>query len=224
MARFKDKQKALELREQGQSYSQIKKVLKVSKGSLSSWLKDHPLSRERIKQLRDWNEQRIEKFRRTMKEKRQKRLDLVYKEQKKFLLPIKNRELFLIGLGLYWGEGSKYRMDNISLSNTNPDIIKFYTHWLIDCLGISKEKMRISLHLYKDMDSKKEISYWSNALKIPKSNFCKPYIKKTSSEFINHKGTFGHGTCNLRIGNSRLSERIFMDLQIIANEYGCKRA
>jgi len=89
------------LRKQGKSYSQIKKILKVSKSTLSLWLRNYPLSKQIIRELRDWNEQRIEKFRNTMRKKREERLKEVYKSQKKIISPLNKREFFLAGLFLY---------------------------------------------------------------------------------------------------------------------------
>jgi len=51
MARIQDREKAIALRKQEMSYSQIKKVLGVSKSTLSYWLKDFPLSKERVEEL-----------------------------------------------------------------------------------------------------------------------------------------------------------------------------
>lgn len=223
MARFKDREKALSLRKQGMSYSQIKKILKVSKSTLSLWLGNYPLSKQRIRELRDWSEQRIEKFRETMRKKREKRLKETYEVQKKILLPLKNRELFMLGLGLYWGEGTKYRMMGLSVSNTDPSIIKFFISWLNKCLLISRKKIRILVQLYSDMDINREMRYWSEVLKIPKTQFAKPYIKKTSSKRINHKGGFGHGTCNVRINGVPLAEKIFMSIKVIADRYNKMR-
>ncbi len=219
MARFEDHQKALILRKREMSYSQIKEILKVSKSTLSCWLRNYPLSKERIRELRGCSERRIEKFRETMKQKRVKRLKETYETQKKLLLPLKYRELFMIGLGLYWGEGTKYRMDGLAISNTDPSIIKFLIHWLHKNLQIPKKKMRVMLHLYNDMNIKKEMQFWSEILKIPLSQFARPYIKKTSSKNINHKGSFGHGTCNLRINSVPLAEKIFMGLKAISDRY-----
>jgi len=219
MARFRDREKSLLLRKQGMSYSQIKKILKVSKSTLSLWLRDFPLSKRRMRELRDWNEQRIEKFRETMREKREKRLKEIYKAQKKSLLPLKNRELFMIGLGLYWGEGTKYRKDGLSISNSDPAVIKFFIHWLNKNLGITKKKLRVLLHLYNDMNINKEILYWSRILKIPLKQFNSPYIKKSSSKRINHKGGFGHGTCNVTVNSAALAEKTFMGLKVISDQY-----
>jgi DNA-binding transcriptional MerR regulator len=216
MSRLKDREKALILRKKGMSYGQIKEKLKLSKGTLSVWLKDYPLSKERIRELRDCSEQRIERFRETMKKKREKILNDIYQQQRENLLPLKERELFMIGLGLYWGEGTKHKQDGLSVSNTDPAVIKFFIYWLNKVLGVPKNKMKVILHLYSDMNIKKETYFWSETLKIPLTQFNKPYIKKNSSERINHKGSFGHGTCNLRINDVSLAQRIFMSLRVVS--------
>jgi len=223
MARLKDREKALALRKQEMSYSQIKKILGVSKSTLSLWLRNFPLSPERIRKLRADNEGRIEKFRETMCQKKEKRLKQFYKEQKELIFPLTNREKFLAGIFLYWGEGSKSQLTRLSVSNTDPSIIKFFIHWLTKSLLVSKEKIKIQLHLYTDMNIKKEINFWSKILNIPLNQFSKPYIKKTSSARINHKGGFGHGTCNATIGNARLSEKILMSIKAITDRHGKMR-
>ncbi len=219
MARLKDREKALELRKEGMSYSQIKKILKVSKSTLSLWLRDYPLSKQRIRELRDWNEQKIEKYRETMRRKREKRLWAVYKIQKGLILPLNKRELFFAGLFLYWGEGAKNSRDSLSISNSNPSVIKFFIYWLNKILGVPKKKMRAYLQIYNDMNMNNELGYWSKMLQIPLTQFSRPYIKKTSSTRINHKGGFGHGTCNLRINNVSLAEKVFMSLKVISDRY-----
>jgi len=219
MARFKDHEKAIRLRKQEMSYGQIKKKLKVSKSTLSLWLRDYPLSKERIRELRDCNEQRIEKYRETRRKNKEKRLQETYEIQKKLVLPLNKREIFVAGLLLYWGEGTKYKMDGLSISNTDPSIIKFFIYWLNKILNIPKEKMTVRLQLYNDMNIQKEINYWSDTLKIPLRQFTPPYIKKTSISRINHKGGFGHGTCNVRINNTLIAEKIFMSLKAISDRY-----
>jgi predicted transcriptional regulator len=219
MARFEDRKKALALRMQGMSYSQIKDALKISKSTLSCWLKDYPLSKQRVDELRGKNEKRIEKFREAMREKRENRLKEVYKIEKEDILPLSDREIFIFGLGLYWGEGTKSYNSALSISNTDPSIIKFFIIWMERSLKISKEKLKVHLHLYEDMDIEKEQKYWSEMLNIPFSQFYKPYIKKTLQTNINHKGGFGHGTCNIRVGGVRLSEKILMAIKVISDDF-----
>lgn len=219
MAKLELKQKVLELRKQGKSYSQIKQELKVSKGSLSLWLKDYPLSKERIKQLRDFSEIRIEKYSRTMLAKREARLAGFYSEEKAKHLPLSKRELFIAGLFLYWGEGMKNVKYPLALYNTNPQLVKFGLYWYKNSLNIPLEKIKVKLHLYSDMNIAEEIKFWSKALKMPLTRFSKPQIKKSEKSAIKYKGTFGHGTCGLLVNDVRLKERVLSGLSAIADFY-----
>lgn len=219
MARKKDHEKAIILRKSGKSYSQIKEIIKVSKSTLSLWLKDYPLSQARIRDLRDNNEQRIENYCQTRRRTKEERLNKCLKEEEKIIFPINEKELYIAGLFLYWGEGSKTRWVELALSNTNPTVINFFIYWLTFSLKVPKEKLTVRLHLYKDMDINSEFNYWSKKLDIPIKQFKKPYIKDTSLKNINYKGGFGHGTCNLRVGNARLSEKIHMAIKAIAEKF-----
>jgi hypothetical protein len=100
--------------------------------------------------------------------------------------------------------------------------MKFFIHWLTKSLGIPKEKLKIQLHLYSDMDIKEEMDFWSKTLDIPLTQFTKPYIKETSSKRINHKGGFGHGTCKIRVGANELAERVYMGIKAIADSLNNK--
>ncbi len=69
------------------------------------------------------------------------------------------------------------------------------------------------------MNIDKEIKYWSTVLAIPKKQFNRPYVKKTSFSRINHKGGFGHGTCQARINDTLLAEKVFMSIKVISDRF-----
>ena len=215
MSRIKLRERALELRKEGKSYSQIKNETGVSKSTLSSWLRDYPLSRERINQLRANSEIRIEKFRQTMFKKREERLNNLYNFEKKRILPFLKKELFVAGLALYWGEGSKADWSRVALANTDPQVLKFFIYWLKSIYKVQSKDLKVALQLYKDMDIKKEIKYWAEFLNISIKQFIKPYIKESLSCRINHKGSFGHGTCTIMFNKVELKEKIMMQLKIL---------
>ncbi len=219
MAKFREKQLAFELRKEGKSYSQIRKTLKVSKSTLSYWLRKHPLPEQQIRLLRDWNETRIEHFRQTMLKKKNKRLEQIYQKQKKKIFPLTKRDLFIAGLFLYWGEGSKTRTAELQIANTDPAALNFFIYWVTKFLEQEKTKLKVHLHLYSDMDTEKELEFWSHTLNIPKTQFLKPYIKKSLLKTIN-RGTYGHGTCTVKIGNARVSEGVLMGLKSIRDRFG----
>lgn len=215
MSRLIEREKSLELRKQGMSYSQIKAILGVSKSTLSIWLKDHPLSPERIVELRDRNEQKIEKFRETMRFKRETRLENVYQLARQNISTLTDREFLMAGLGLYWGEGTKVGTSMVAVTNTDPSVHKFFISWLKKIHKISIDDLRVSIQLYSDMNPKEEIQYWSKTLHIPESQFNKPYIKNSSSSRISHKGFFGHGTCRVAVFRTYLKEQISMQLKAL---------
>ena len=163
----------------------------------------------------------IEKFRETMRKKRNKRLEKYYKEIKNKLLPLSNKNLYIAGLFLYWGEGNKASSHTISINNTDPSVLKFTKYWYLNALNIKEKKMKISLHLYKDMNILKEINYWSRQLHIPKSQFIRPYIKESKKSDIDQKG-FGHGTCALVVHDTVIKEKIIMGIQSVADYYSKK--
>ncbi len=222
MAKREERVRALRLRRQGKSYSQIKKEIGVSKSTLSCWLRTYPLNKkqiEKLMKLRATSEVRIERYRETMRKKREKRIRNFYEEEKKELLPLGKKEFYIVGLFLYWGEGVKGIYNSIvGLNNTDPQVLKFFYDWLTIGLGIPKKKIKVCLHLYSDMDIEKEKNYWSEKLGISLTRFYKPYIKKSTRKGITHKG-FGHGTCGLRVLDARVKEKIMMGIKIVADQY-----
>ncbi len=210
---------AIELRQEGASYSQIKKTTGISKSTLSGWLKDYPLSPQRIKELRDFSSQRIEKFRNTMRIKKETRQALIFQQEEKYLLPFTKKELYLAGLFLYWGEGNKTTPYSTVLSNSNPDMIKFFVLWLTKILKVPKNMLRAKIHIYQDMDELGELNFWSKLTKIPKSNFTRPYVKQTTQAGLTYRG-FHHGTCNIIVHNRDITEKVTLGLKAISNNIG----
>lgn len=208
------KEKVIKMRLQGLSYSQIKERVNISKSTLSIWLSKYPLSPEKIRELRDWNPKRIENCRNTKLKNRQLKLDTVYRDTSVLIGSLSKRELFLAGMFLYWGEGTKAARDIVAFTNTDPQMIKFFVKWM-ESMGISRLKVRIKLHLYKDMDIDEKTKFWSSALKIPLVNFKKPYIKDSKFASLTYKNTFGHGTCSVIYGNSDLYNKIIRGLEYI---------
>ena len=216
MARKLDKQKAILMRKKGMSYSQIKENLGISKSTLSGWLYDMPLSEKRIRELQADSPIRIEKYRNTMRSKKNARIEEVYEKVSKDIGNFSKRDLFLAGLFLYWGEGTKAQNSLVALTNTNPAMIKFFIKWLA-LFGVQNKDLKIKLHLYSDMNVKKSLDFWSKELNIPVYQFYKPYIKKAGLKSITYKNGFGKGTCSVIVGSRDLWEYIVTALKYISD-------
>lgn len=210
--------RAIELRRLGWSYPRIKQELHVSKASLSLWLHKYPLTEKQISELSSLSrERRIEHFRETFRRKREARDLEVYKSEKIQLEHLSNRELYIAGLMLYWGEGQKASTGRVGFSNTNPDMIKFAMYWLEKCCGIERIRMKARFHLYSDMNIEEEHHYWSTILNLPITQFRNPYIKMSLRTQIKEKGGFGHGTCDLIVEDTLLKRKIMMGIKVMSN-------
>jgi hypothetical protein len=207
---------AISLRKLGYSYSQIKKEVNVSKSSLSKWLENFPLSSLQIEHLQGDRSQRIEKYRDTMRTKRESEQFLFLSGVQEELGPLSRREVLLAGLFLYWGEGTKTTSYTVALTNTDPEVMKFFVRWL-NLLGVKNEQMTVVLHLYEDMDIVKETEFWSKSLSIDSSQFKKPHVKKSGLCDITYKSGFKHGTCNIIYRNKNLYLYVKTGLQFIRN-------
>ena len=218
------REQAIQLRLQGKTYGQIKRELGIEKSTLSGWLNKLPLTDVQTRALSQNKEMiadlRREKYIATRRRQRLERLQRVFLQQKKQTVPLTRKELFLAGLFLYWGEGEKTH-GVISISNTDPRIVTFALYWMTQSLGILREKIKVQLHLYKDMDQQESVTFWSEKLMLPKEQFRKPYIKKSNREGLTYK-SFGHGTCRLYVGSVLLSEKIAMSIKAISDVYGAK--
>lgn len=194
--KINDKELALRLRKQGLSYSQIKNKVNVSKSSLSLWLKDFPLSKDQIDLLRGKNPKRIERFRNTMRIKKEAEQNEAFLKVKKEIGLLSRREKIIAGLFLYWGEGTKAANCTVAITNTDPEALHFFVNWL-SLLGVTRKQLRVVLHLYKDMDIHAEMNFWSKHLNIPVLQFRKPYIKNSRFCDITYRSGFSHGTCSV---------------------------
>ena len=139
------------------------------------------------------------------------------KKAKKDIGNISNRELFILGFALYWAEGGKTRKGTFYFGNTDPFMLKVCLKWLI-LLEVPKDKLRIKLHLYKDMEQDKIMSFWKETLGVKLSQFDKPYIKNSRLTDLTYKNGFGKGTCNIIYYNTELTSYVLMGIRHIINE------
>jgi len=214
--------KAIELRRvHKMGYGEIAKRVKVSKSTLSRWLADMPLSDERVLELRRaaWSrgEAKRERFRQTMRAKRDKRENEIYLKQKKKFAKVSDQEMFIAGLMLYAAEGDKKSVSDIAFTNTDPILILFFARWIVRFLGFPKEKLRIQLHLHENMDVKVEELFWTHHLGLSKEQLWKSQVYPLRPNSFSYRDTARHGTCKLYVGSVpkkdeiRLSIRAFFD-------------
>ncbi len=214
MAKRELRELAVKLRISGKSYSEIKQKLGISKSTLSDWLKNYPLTSDQLKRIEGNRRAAVEKYRKTMLEKRVKKYQDVLNCERDNILPLSKRDLIIGGLFMYWGEGGKTNKGQINISNSDPKILKFMRRWITIVFGVPRKKMRIRLTLYTNMNILSEKMFWSKALDIPLGQFRKIQLKEGNGK---SNSGFTHGTCELVVTATQLKTRILAGLEVLGN-------
>ncbi len=191
------KTKARILREKGYSYSFIQKEIPVAKSTLSYWLADIPytpnqetvlcIGKARAASGVAKNKLKIDSFKRA-KEEAQKDVGGL----------LSKRDIFMLGLGLYAGEGTKTH-DIVRLINANPKIIKFAILWFKEVCGLKNINFMVRIHLYPDNDIQEALSYWSQAVGIPIIQFQQTQVDTRIGKKVSKRGKLPFGTAHLSI-------------------------
>ena len=218
------REQAIKLRlEKECSYSEIRKRLGVPKSTLSGWLRELPLTKERILELqRDnlkRNEAKIERYRNAMRKKREYKDLKIYKKYQKTLTKAPKITFFVAGLMLYLGEGEKANNTRIALANTDPRIIKFFIKWLIDFLDVDKKDIKSQLHLYENMDIKKEKNFWKKELGLDEKQFYKAWITKLKEGSFSYRESYRHGTCSIFLLGVEKKREITMAIKAFVDKH-----
>src|SRR3989344_6214166 len=167
------KSKAIQLRKQGYSYGFILEKVPVSKSTLTAWLSGikYMPNKEVVN--------RIGKARAASgAAKTAQKNNIIKVARAQALLELgklNKRDLFMLGLGIYIGEGTKSH--NITrVINADPRVIQVAIQWFHKVCGVPRENFRIRLHIYPDNDINESLKYWSKMSRIPLGQFQKVSI------------------------------------------------
>lgn len=194
LAKIKEKDKAIELRKRGFSYREILKKVHVAKSSLSLWLKSVKLASSQKQRL---TAKKLAGMSRGWESRRKKRIEItkeIKDRAKKQIGRLSRRELWLIGIALYWGEGTKEKYDNpgsgVEFSNSDKFMVKVFIKWLLGVVQITKKEIFFEIYIHENHkhNMSRAIKHWSNCTGFPKSKFNKVYYKKNKIK-TNRKNT-----------------------------------
>jgi hypothetical protein len=204
------KQKAQELRKKGLSIKAIEKKLNVSRSSVSLWVRNIKLTKEQLEKLY------LNKKTGGLKgsiiaamnkiKKREKLTKKLIEEGKKEVGKLSKRDRFILGIALYFAEGTKADK-NVSFCNSDPKAIKFMVNWFTEFCQVPLEKFRCNIYLHDNLDEEKAKKYWSFLTKIPLSQFRKNYIVKSKKKRF-RKTVNPYGVFRITISDVNLHRKI----------------
>ena len=203
MAKFEKRLLAHQLRRGGWSIKSIAQYLQVSKSSVSIWCRDVPLTDYQKKKL---IQNAILAGRRgglmgaeTNRRKKEKAI-FTYEEQgRKTIKKLSKRDFLLLGIALYWAEGSKG--GKLSFVNSDPDMISFIYRWFQEIMSVNKEDFipRIFINEMHRPRIEKVLYFWAHLLSLPKNQFRKTIFIKTKQKKIYENYETYYGMLALRM-------------------------
>ncbi len=219
--KLKIKEKAIELRQSGKTYSEISNILdeKVPKGTLSGWFKDIKLTPKQFKILKHNVSNKIkisqQAGQKVLREKRRLKLGVILSKSQSAVgtLDIKTQKIILSIL--YLGEGAKFRTTrDLRLSNSDPRIIQLYLRLLRNCYQIDNSKMRARIQIRFDQDHGKLEKFWKKTIGVSKLKFYPTYVdKRTEGKPTKKRGYMG--VCTIEYFDTSIQLELEMLSQLI---------
>lgn len=126
--------------------------------------------------------------------------------------------IYGMGLGLYWGEGTKANKHSVRLGNTDPGIINTFITFLETIFLINRGKLKFGLQVFNDMSSEDALKFWMRKLKVSKKQFQKVVVTPAQS-IGNYRQKSKYGVLTVYFNNKKLRNAINDDIEKIKELY-----
>ncbi|MEZ4195375.1 MAG: helix-turn-helix domain-containing protein [Candidatus Paceibacterota bacterium] len=205
MSKIKEKEKALKLRRGGNSISDIATLLKVSKSTVSYWCRDVSLSikaQETIaKRSKSKSTFAILRYTESLRAKRRINTLKDMTLGAEHLGSLTSRDIYCLGLGLYWGEGYKKGSQEFGFTNSDPAMIKFYLLWLKEVFKVQRSDLILRVSINSMHQGRIDLvqDYWSAVTQVPLGQFTKASLIKSQSRKIYANLNEHYGTLRVKV-------------------------
>ncbi len=210
-------QKATYFRKRGFSYTEIAKLVGVSRGTLSNWFAKKSFSKKvkvdnEIKTRKE-NVKRISLLNKARQTEKNKKHKEVLKSANTEYKNYRHLPHFMAGIALYVAVGDLGNNNNIRLSDSRIDIHKIFIRFLVDFLGMDKKDIKCWLAIDSKEKESKEVAVWSKLLKISSENFYKSQVISNINQSTLRK-TIG----NTIIVNATLKQKLNRWVELASKE------
>ncbi|MFH1864227.1 MAG: hypothetical protein ABIJ85_05010 [bacterium] len=121
--------------------------------------------------------------------------------------------LFGLGIGIYWGEGTKVSKHSLRVANTDPGIIKAFVKFLTEICQLRRDKISYSIICFNDTDPNIARNFWAQELKISPDKFGKiTQIPKQGKGTYKKKSLYG--VCTVRASNIKLRNWLMSKIKL----------
>jgi len=195
----KEQIRAREMRRQGLAITEIAKRLEVSKGSVSVWVRDIPLTEEQRQALRKrvWAGQVAgrQKARLINQQRQAEHMAELKRRAYEMVEAHWNEPLFVAGVMLYQGEGR--RSGNTEIVNSDPRFLRLFKQW-VDTYTPGYE-FTLRIRLFDDNDEEESLEYWTSQVPVERVKIRRREGGKRSSGKLCHgmAGLYVHASTDL---------------------------
>ena len=127
---------------------------------------------------------------------------------------VKEALLHGIGLGLYWGEGTKSNKHSIRLGNTDPQLVRTFILFLEQAYSVKKEELKFGLQVFSNMPVKDVLFFWQKHLGVRDEQFMRTIVTPSRGA-----GTYGrkiqHGVLTVYFHNRKLRDILCDEIEKI---------
>ena len=115
--------------------------------------------------------------------------------------------LFGMGIGLYWGEGTKASMNTVRLGNSDPALLREFKRFLETFYNVNPDDFRYHLHIFSDIDINEARQFWMKELGIKENQFYKPMVTRTG-KLGTYRRKSRYGVLTIYYGNIKLRNNL----------------
>ena len=115
--------------------------------------------------------------------------------------------LYGLGVGLYWGEGTKSNKLSVRLGNTDPRLIKKFMQFLKTFYQVDKNKLHFGLQIFGDMNAKNVLQFCTRSLGVSSKQFYKVTITPYRG-IGNYRKKTEYGVLTIFFNNKKLRDII----------------
>lgn len=185
------------MRRLGWTYSEIRRVIPVPKGTLAGWCREIRLTEEQVRAIQQRTRGRKGVPRDTQRKRRQQ-IRRIEQEARALARANIDDPIFVAGVVLYWAEGDK-SLRRLCIANTDPRILTVFIRWLRTYHDPAAEFV-LALHLHEGNDEEAAKAFWRRALSLPEARFTKTFIKPRGTG--HRKNHLRHGVCRVLMRKS----------------------
>ncbi len=207
--KWRERERARELRAQAWTLQEIADELGVAKGTVSIWVRDV----EFIPRPRNRGHPAGPKH--PMRLRKEAEIAQSAEVARDWIGDLSDRDLSMFALGLYAGEGAKTG-GTVAMANTNPAYLLAFITWLRRAFEIDESRLRVHLYLHQGLDLDAAVIYWSELLSIPTAQFTKPSRAVADPSIRRSKHV--HGCPAVRYANTSVKRRVMALIEALTSE------